>query len=78
MSRLLISIVAALAVSVVQARKPNILFVLTDDQDIELGSMNYLSNVTSLLQDEGAYSASSVTMFIHAQYIRWRALDPCH
>lgn len=45
--------VVALAVSVVQARKPNILFVLTDDQDIELGSMNYLSNVTSLLQDEG-------------------------
>lgn len=52
MFSLLVS-VAALAVSVVQARQPNILFVLTDDQDIELGSMNYLSNVTSLLQDEG-------------------------
>lgn len=45
--------VLAVSVAQVQARKPNILFVLTDDQDIELGSMNYLPNVTSLLQDEG-------------------------
>ncbi|PSR88619.1 arylsulfatase [Coniella lustricola] len=44
---------AALAVSVVQAKQPNILFVLTDDQDIELGSLDYLDSVTGKIQGEG-------------------------
>lgn len=52
MFRSLISL-GALAASLVQATQPNILFVLTDDQDIELGSLNYLDSVTSLIQDEG-------------------------
>ncbi|ROV99094.1 hypothetical protein VMCG_06606 [Cytospora schulzeri] len=52
MFRSLISL-GALAASLVQATQPNILFVLTDDQDIELGSLNYLDTVTSRIQEEG-------------------------
>lgn len=52
MYRSLISL-GALAASLVQATQPNILFVLTDDQDIELGSLNYLDTVTSRIQQEG-------------------------
>lgn len=47
--------VAALAVSLVQAKQPNILFILTDDQDIELGSLEYLDSVTSRIQGEGEF-----------------------
>lgn len=43
----------ALAASLVRAAQPNILFVLTDDQDIELGSLDYLPAVTSRIQHEG-------------------------
>lgn len=52
MYRSLISL-GAFAASLVQAAQPNILFVLTDDQDIELGSLDYLSTVTSRIQGEG-------------------------
>lgn len=52
MYRSLISL-GALAASLVQATQPNILFVLTDDQDIELGSLDYLNTVTSRIQQEG-------------------------
>lgn len=44
---------AGLAASVVHAAQPNILFVFTDDQDIELGSMQYLDSVSSRIQGEG-------------------------
>lgn len=47
----------AVAASLVQATQPNILFVFTDDQDIELGSMQYLNAVTSRIQGEGKRSA---------------------
>lgn len=33
--------------------KPNILFIFTDDQDLELGSMNYLPTVRTRIRDEG-------------------------
>lgn len=46
-------LLAGLASSLVQAKQPNILFVLTDDQDIELGSLDYLDSVTSRIQGEG-------------------------
>lgn len=50
----LLSLVA-LTAPLVQAAQPNILFVLTDDQDIELGSLNYLDSVTSRIQQEGNF-----------------------
>lgn len=43
----------AVAASLAQATQPNIVFVLTDDQDIELGSLDYLNTVTSRIQQEG-------------------------
>ncbi len=35
-------------------RLPNIIFVLTDDQDVMLQSMDYMPNVKALLADQGA------------------------
>lgn len=33
--------------------KPNILFIFTDDQDLELGSLNYLPEIRERIQDQG-------------------------
>ena len=33
--------------------KPNIVFILTDDQDLQLGSLNYMPNLKSLVADQG-------------------------
>ncbi|XP_022696955.1 putative extracellular sulfatase Sulf-1 homolog [Varroa jacobsoni] len=35
--------------------KPNIILIVTDDQDIELGSMNFMPHVRRHLEREGAY-----------------------
>lgn len=35
-------------------RKPNIVLILTDDQDIELGSLNFMKNTIKLIRDQGA------------------------
>jgi len=35
------------------ASKPNILFIFTDDQDLQLGSLNYLPAVTNRIQKHG-------------------------
>ena len=37
-----------------QAGEPNIILILTDDQDLMLQSMDYMPNVKSLLADQGA------------------------
>ena len=35
------------------AKRPNIVFIFTDDQDLHLGSMEYMKNVQSLIADKG-------------------------
>ncbi|KAK8723563.1 hypothetical protein OTU49_011785, partial [Cherax quadricarinatus] len=36
-------------------RPPNIVLIMTDDQDVELGSLNYMPSLMSLMKDRGAY-----------------------
>lgn len=35
-------------------KRPNILLIMTDDQDVDLGSLNYMPNLMSLMKDGGA------------------------
>ena len=37
------------------ASRPNILFILTDDQDLQMDSMNYMQGVKTHLTDQGTY-----------------------
>nr|XP_045608741.1 uncharacterized protein LOC123764728 isoform X1 [Procambarus clarkii]XP_045608742.1 uncharacterized protein LOC123764728 isoform X2 [Procambarus clarkii] len=36
-------------------RPPNIVLIMTDDQDVELGSLNYMPSLVSLMKDRGAH-----------------------
>ncbi|KAL7046484.1 hypothetical protein ACKWTF_002592 [Chironomus riparius] len=38
----------------IKERKPNIILILTDDQDVELGSLNFMPRTLRLLRDQGA------------------------
>lgn len=40
--------------STLKERKPNIILILTDDQDVELGSLNFMPRTLRLLRDSGA------------------------
>ncbi|CAB0031252.1 unnamed protein product [Trichogramma brassicae] len=39
---------------ITKERKPNIVLILTDDQDVELGSLNYMPQTLRRIRDEGA------------------------
>ena len=39
--------------STVSAKKPNILFLFNDDQDLHLGSLDYLPVITEKVQKQG-------------------------
>ncbi|KAJ5335586.1 hypothetical protein N7452_007989 [Penicillium brevicompactum] len=38
-----------------KSQKPNILFVITDDQDLELDSVNYTPRITKHIRDQGTF-----------------------
>jgi arylsulfatase A-like enzyme len=38
-----------------RAKGPNVVFILTDDQDVLMDSMDYMPKVKSLLTDHGTY-----------------------
>lgn len=58
-SALLLGTVALLALNTVtakkhqEAKKPNIVFIFTDDQDHKMDSLQYMPNVQKYLVDEG-------------------------
>lgn len=54
LSGILLGTVALLALAnAKEQKKPNIIFIFTDDQDHRLDSLNYMPNVQKYLVDEG-------------------------
>lgn len=44
-----------------EPKRPNILIILTDDQDIELGGLEPMRNVKQLIADKGATFQNAVS-----------------
>jgi hypothetical protein len=45
-----------------ESSKPNILFLFTDDQDIELGSLNFLNVTRERILDQGRRQLLYITL----------------
>uniref|UniRef100_A0A1I7WPI2 Sulfatase domain-containing protein n=1 Tax=Heterorhabditis bacteriophora TaxID=37862 RepID=A0A1I7WPI2_HETBA len=57
-------------------RKKNIVLIITDDQDIELGSMMYMPKTLKLMKDKGTeFSGGYVWIFESTCYLRFRSKD---
>ncbi|CAG7915788.1 unnamed protein product [Penicillium olsonii] len=49
------ALLIAASVLAVSAKKPNVVFILTDDQDLHMESLSYMPNVQKHLIDQGTY-----------------------
>ena len=69
--------------SVLSAQAPNIVFILTDDQDITLGGMSMMPKTSSLLVDKGlsfnnAFVHSPICCISRASYLSGRYVHNHH
>ena len=49
------ALLIAASVLAVSAKKPDVVFILTDDQDLHMDSLSYMPNVQKHLIDQGTY-----------------------
>lgn len=58
---ILVLSVAVLSLSTCKCSTPNIILILTDDQDLLLNSLEYLTKIDKLLTSKGAIFANAVS-----------------
>lgn len=63
-TRILLGLPLVLAAADKENSKPNILFLFTDDQDYELGSLDFLPRTTERILDQGTYSLAHIHVYI--------------